>query len=91
MADDTVAYLDGVVGGPAHLVGWSDGAVVALLVAQRRPELVDRQPFLTAASLDLQARICVVAGFWHISWIAGVGMLASGLMAVAVTRSATWT
>jgi pimeloyl-ACP methyl ester carboxylesterase len=42
MAEDTVAYLDGVVGGPAHLVGWSDGAVVALLVAQRRPELVDR-------------------------------------------------
>ena len=42
MAADTVAYLHGVVGGPAHLVGWSDGAVVALLVAQRRPELVDR-------------------------------------------------
>jgi pimeloyl-ACP methyl ester carboxylesterase len=42
MADDTVAYLDGVVGGPAHLVGWSDGAVVALLVARRRPDLVDR-------------------------------------------------
>jgi pimeloyl-ACP methyl ester carboxylesterase len=42
MADDTVAYLDGVIGGPAHLVGWSDGAVVALLVAQRRPDLVDR-------------------------------------------------
>lgn len=42
MADDTAAYLDDVVGGPAHLVGWSDGAVVALLVAQRRPDLVDR-------------------------------------------------
>jgi pimeloyl-ACP methyl ester carboxylesterase len=42
MADDTVAYLDRVVGGPAHLVGWSDGAVVALLVAQRRPDLVGR-------------------------------------------------
>jgi pimeloyl-ACP methyl ester carboxylesterase len=42
MAADTVAYLDGVVGGPAHLVGWSDGAVVALLVAQGHPELVDR-------------------------------------------------
>ena len=42
MADDTVAYLDRVVGGPAHLVGWSDGAVVGLLVAQRRPELADR-------------------------------------------------
>jgi pimeloyl-ACP methyl ester carboxylesterase len=42
MADDTVAYLDAVVGDPAHLVGWSDGAVVGLLVAQRRPDLVDR-------------------------------------------------
>jgi hypothetical protein len=89
------------------------------------------QPFLTAASLDLSARICVVAfsvaipllaalvlvnqqeafrrrattsvlaiiarvvaqncafvgvvaGFWHIYWIAGVGMLASGLVAVVV-------
>jgi pimeloyl-ACP methyl ester carboxylesterase len=42
MADDTVAYLDRVVGGPAHLVGWSDGAVVALLAARGRPDLVDR-------------------------------------------------
>ena len=42
MAEDTVAYLEAVVGGPAHLVGWSDGAVVALLVAQRRPDLVAR-------------------------------------------------
>jgi pimeloyl-ACP methyl ester carboxylesterase len=42
MADDTVAYLEEVVGGPAHLVGWSDGAVVALLVARRRPDLVER-------------------------------------------------
>lgn len=42
MADDTAAYLDAVVAGRAHLVGWSDGAVVALLVALRRPELVER-------------------------------------------------
>jgi hypothetical protein len=89
------------------------------------------QPFLTAASLDLSAKICivafsvaipllaalilvnrqevfrrrrtksvlvsiaqvvaqlcafvgVVASFWHILWIAGVGMLAAGLVAVAV-------
>lgn len=41
MADDTIAYLDAVVK-PAHLIGWSDGAVVALLVAQRRPDLVER-------------------------------------------------
>jgi pimeloyl-ACP methyl ester carboxylesterase len=40
MAEDTIAYLDAVAGGPAHLVGWSDGAVVALLAAQRRPDLV---------------------------------------------------
>jgi pimeloyl-ACP methyl ester carboxylesterase len=42
MADDTIAYLDAVLGDRAHLVGWSDGAVVALLVAQRRPDLVER-------------------------------------------------
>jgi hypothetical protein len=89
------------------------------------------QPFLTAASLDLSAKICVVAfsvaipllaalvlvnwqeafrrrvtksvsveiarvvaqlcafvgvvaGFWHILWIAGVGMLASALVGVGV-------
>ena len=42
MAEDTIAYLELVAGGPAHLVGWSDGAVVALLVAQQRPDLVSR-------------------------------------------------
>jgi pimeloyl-ACP methyl ester carboxylesterase len=42
MAADTVAYLDAEAGGHAHLVGWSDGAVVALLVALRRPDLVGR-------------------------------------------------
>ena len=42
MADDTIAYLGQEVSGPAHLVGWSDGAVVALVVAQRRPDLVRR-------------------------------------------------
>lgn len=42
MAEETAAYLDAVVGERAHLIGWSDGAVVALLVAQSRPELVER-------------------------------------------------
>ncbi len=42
MADDTIAYLETAVQAPAHLIGWSDGAVVALLVALRRPELVAR-------------------------------------------------
>ncbi|CAL9331524.1 alpha/beta fold hydrolase [Streptomyces sp. enrichment culture] len=40
MADDTVSFVETVVGGPAHLVGWSDGGVVALLVALARPDLV---------------------------------------------------
>jgi pimeloyl-ACP methyl ester carboxylesterase len=35
MAADTVAFLEEVVGGPAHLVGYSAGAVVAPLVALR--------------------------------------------------------
>jgi pimeloyl-ACP methyl ester carboxylesterase len=33
MASDTVAFLLTVVVGPAHLVGWSDGGIVALVVA----------------------------------------------------------
>ncbi len=42
MAEDTIAFLDVVVGGPAHLVGHSDGANVALLLARRRPDLTRR-------------------------------------------------
>lgn len=42
MADDTSAFLDAVVREPADLVGHSDGAVVALLVALQRPEAVKR-------------------------------------------------
>lgn len=39
MADDTAAFMDELGIGAAHLVGWSDGAAVALLVALGRPEL----------------------------------------------------
>ena len=42
MADDTIAFLETVVGQPADLVGHSDGAFVAMLVAMQRPELVNR-------------------------------------------------
>jgi pimeloyl-ACP methyl ester carboxylesterase len=41
-ADDTIALLEDVIGGPAHLVGHSNGAFVALLTAMRRPDLVRR-------------------------------------------------
>jgi len=42
MTDDTIAFLEAVVGQPADLVGHSDGAFVAMLVAMQRPELVKR-------------------------------------------------
>jgi pimeloyl-ACP methyl ester carboxylesterase len=42
MADETIAFLGQVVGGPAYVVGHSDGAVVALVAALRRPDLVRR-------------------------------------------------
>jgi pimeloyl-ACP methyl ester carboxylesterase len=40
MAAETIRVLEEVVGGAAHLVGWSDGGIIALLVALRRPDLV---------------------------------------------------
>jgi pimeloyl-ACP methyl ester carboxylesterase len=43
MATETIAVLDQVIGGPAVLVGWSDGGIIALLVSMRRPDLVSRQ------------------------------------------------
>src|SRR5215217_2476591 len=30
MASETITVLEQVIGGPAHLVGWSDGGIVAL-------------------------------------------------------------
>jgi pimeloyl-ACP methyl ester carboxylesterase len=39
MAADTIAFIERLVGGPAHLVGCSAGASVALMVAVRRPAL----------------------------------------------------
>ncbi|MDP9274505.1 MAG: alpha/beta hydrolase [Chloroflexota bacterium] len=40
MANQTVAAIEKLVGGSTHLIGWSDGGIVALLVALRRPDLV---------------------------------------------------
>jgi pimeloyl-ACP methyl ester carboxylesterase len=42
MATETIRVLQEVVGGPANLVGWSDGGIVSLLVAIARPDLVRR-------------------------------------------------
>ena len=40
MAAETAAVLSRLDVGPAHLVGWSDGGMVGLLLAMDRPELV---------------------------------------------------
>jgi pimeloyl-ACP methyl ester carboxylesterase len=59
MADDTIAFIDGVVGGAVQLLGYSDGATVALLVALKRPDLVRNLVF--------------VAGVFHRDgWLDGV-------------------
>jgi pimeloyl-ACP methyl ester carboxylesterase len=42
MAQDTVAFLEAIVRRPAHLVGYSAGAAVALRTAVSRPDLVDK-------------------------------------------------
>ena len=38
--EEAVAYLEDVVKEPAHLIGHSDGAIIALMVAMHKPELV---------------------------------------------------
>jgi pimeloyl-ACP methyl ester carboxylesterase len=58
MADDTIRFLEHLANGSARLLGMSDGAIVALLVAHRRP--------------DLAKRLVCVAGVFHNSgWVPG--------------------
>lgn len=59
MADDAIAFLESVVGGPTHLLGHSDGAPVALLVALKRPDLVRRLVFASGV-------------FHHEGWLPGI-------------------
>jgi len=39
-AKEAIAYLETVVKQPAHIIGYSDGGIIALMVAIQRPELV---------------------------------------------------
>jgi pimeloyl-ACP methyl ester carboxylesterase len=58
MAEDTIGFMERRVHAPAHLVGMSDGATVALYVALRRPDLV--------------RRLVLVGGvFHHDGWLPG--------------------
>jgi pimeloyl-ACP methyl ester carboxylesterase len=59
MAQDTATFLETILDGPAHLFGVSDGAIVALLTALKRPELI--------------RRLVLVAGVYHWEgWMPGV-------------------
>jgi len=49
MAQDTIAFLDTTVGARVPVVGYSAGAIVALRIAVRRPELVDRLVLVSGA------------------------------------------
>ena len=59
MAADTIEFIETVAGGPVFLSGVSDGAVVALTVARRRPDLVRRLVFVAGV-------------FHHQGWADGV-------------------
>jgi len=48
MATDTIGFLEAVVEDPAHLVGWSDGGIIGLIVARRRPDLVRKLVAISA-------------------------------------------
>jgi pimeloyl-ACP methyl ester carboxylesterase len=37
---EAIAYLEDIVQEPAHLIGHSDGSIISLMVAMRRPDLV---------------------------------------------------
>jgi pimeloyl-ACP methyl ester carboxylesterase len=56
MADDTVAFVDAVVHEPVHLVGWGGGAVIGLIIALARPDLV-RRLVLIGGSADASAYV----------------------------------
>jgi pimeloyl-ACP methyl ester carboxylesterase len=50
MAQDTITFIEAVIGQPVYLLGCSDGAIVALMVALRRPDLVRRLVFAAGSS-----------------------------------------
>jgi len=66
MRDDTVACIEALDLAGAHLVGWSDGGIIALMVAIERPDLVGRVVTLgSQASSDAytpEARVALGRG-----------------------------
>jgi pimeloyl-ACP methyl ester carboxylesterase len=61
MVDDVTAFMESVVAGPAHVVGVSDGGVIGLLLARRRPDLVRR---LVTIGSNFAAEGLLAADMW---------------------------
>ncbi|MGC5016303.1 alpha/beta fold hydrolase [Streptosporangium sp. DT93] len=61
MAQDTIAFLEKVAGGPVRMAGYSAGAIVALWVAVRRPDLVERLVLISGA-FDVEGMIVRPSG-----------------------------
>ena len=73
MADDMIAFLEARIDRAAHLVGHSDGANVALLVALKRPDLVRRLVLISAnfhytglvpGAIDVNQVVGMMAGLY---------------------------
>ncbi len=56
MADDTAGFIGKVIGEPVHLIGWSGGGTLGLLIARARPDLV-RKLVLIGAAADVSGYI----------------------------------
>ncbi len=59
MTDDTIAFIEQVIGMKTRIFGMSDGAIIGLLVAQKRPDLVE-------------CLICAGGVFHYSGWSDGV-------------------
>jgi hypothetical protein len=70
------------------LLGW--------LILVGRQESFRRRPSRSAMAVvaksigEAGAAVGVVAGFWHIWWVAGVAVLASGVLGMAAHSAAWW-
>jgi hypothetical protein len=70
--------------------------VLAALILVNRQEAFRRRhakSVLVTVALAVgqsAALVGVVAGFWHISWIAGVGVLTAGIVGVGVHSAGFW-
>lgn len=56
MTDDLARFVDKAIGAPVHVVGWSDGAIVGVMLALARPDLV-RKLVLIGVNVDVAAYV----------------------------------